>query len=162
MSEEKTTGKPARKRKQSQYSLALEKVQQAQEAQPTEQEQPDSQPSSHPAIETSEQSAVQTANHSDIQPEIHTDTKTSKQQEVKTPKQKAIQTAKQETVKPLEHPDSQTEKQQRTKATYYLEMDDLIAVDTIQTKRYRATGKKPEKSELVSEAIKLLSKQENI
>jgi hypothetical protein len=31
----------------------------------------------------------------------------------------------------------------------------------MQTKRFRENGKKPEKSELVSEAIQLLSKQRN-
>jgi hypothetical protein len=69
----------------------------------------------------------------------------------------------------VEQPNSQTAKQlpikpskpQRIKATFYLQPEDVIAIDEMQTKRFRATGKKPEKSELVSEAIQLLSKQQN-
>ena len=76
-----------------------------------------------------------------------------------------------------EHPDSQTSKQsdsltvkqldskpakpRRIKATFYLRPEDIIAIDEMQTKRFREHGKKPEKSELVSEAIQALSKQLN-
>jgi hypothetical protein len=56
-------------------------------------------------------------------------------------------------------PDSKPAKQQRIKATFYLWPADIIAIDEMQTKRFREHGKKPEKSELVSEAIQLLSKQ---
>jgi hypothetical protein len=55
--------------------------------------------------------------------------------------------------------DRRTVKQQRIKATFYLRPEDIIAIDEMQTKRFREHGKKPEKSELVSEAIQLLSKQ---
>jgi hypothetical protein len=66
-----------------------------------------------------------------------------------------------------EQPDSQTArrsgietaKQQRVKATFYLNPDDIIAIDTMQTEEFRRTGKKPERSELVSRAIQLLSQQ---
>ncbi len=58
-------------------------------------------------------------------------------------------------------PDSKLAKQRRIKATFYLRPEDIIAIDEMQTKRFREQGKKPEKSELVSEAIQALSKQLN-
>jgi hypothetical protein len=57
--------------------------------------------------------------------------------------------------------DSKPAKQRRIKATFYLRPEDIIAIDEMQTKRFREHGKKPEKSELVSEAIQVLSKQIN-
>ncbi len=75
--------------------------------------------------------------------------------------QQDSQTAKQLNVQPSEHPDSKIVKPQRIKATFYLPPEDIIAIDEMQTKRFREKGKKPEKSELVSEAIQLLSKQQN-
>jgi len=57
--------------------------------------------------------------------------------------------------------DSQPAKPRRIKATFYLHPEDIIAIDEMQTKRFREHGKKPEKSELVSEAIQVLSKQLN-
>ena len=75
--------------------------------------------------------------------------------------QQDSRTARQLNVQPSEHPDSKTVKQQRIKATFYLQPEDIIAIDEMQTKRFREKGKKPEKSELVSEAIQLLSKQQN-
>ncbi len=56
-------------------------------------------------------------------------------------------------------PNGKTAKQQRIKATYYLSPDDIVAIDTMQTKRFKQVGKKPEKSDLVSEAIQLLFRQ---
>ncbi len=56
-------------------------------------------------------------------------------------------------------PASKPAKQHRIKATFYLRLEDIIAIDELQTQRLREQGKKPEKSELVSEAIQLLSKQ---
>jgi hypothetical protein len=150
--EQKQTTKKTRPSKpKSAYALALEHIQ-AEHIAPTAEQQP-----------------IQTENHSDAQQSEHSNSKPEKQPEVKTSKQQPIQTKKQETIQPMKQPDTQTvnhtnnkpEKQQRTKGTYYLDMEDIIAIDTIQTQRYRATGKKPEKSELVSEAIQLLFKQEN-
>src|SRR5215471_6065069 len=57
--------------------------------------------------------------------------------------------------------DSKPAKPRRIKATFYLHPEDIIAIDEMQTKRFREHGKKPEKSELVSEAIQALSKQLN-
>jgi hypothetical protein len=141
------------------YALALEKVQGEQTVQPVEQQ----------PIQTEIHSDIQKSEHPTIEPVEQPKPKTVKQEKVKTPTQQSIQTAKQEVIQPVKqldiqtatHTDSKPEKQQRTKGTYYLDMEDIIAIDTIQTKRYRATGKKPEKSEIVSEAIQLLFKQEN-
>jgi hypothetical protein len=60
---------------------------------------------------------------------------------------------------PASQPASKTAKRQRIKATFYLRPEDIIAIDEMQTRRFREDGKKPEKSELVSEAIQVLSKQ---
>jgi hypothetical protein len=76
-------------------------------------------------------------------------------------KQSDSQPAEQPTIQASEQPDSKPAKQQRIKATFYLRPEDIIAIDEMQTKRFRQHGKKPEKSELVSEAIQLLSKQQN-
>lgn len=127
------------------YSLALEKVQGEQPSQTEEQSN----------IPPSEQKTSQTAKgDTTIQTDNHSTSKTEKQLDTQTAEHTVSQL--------LQHSDSKPDKQQRTKATYYLNMEDIISIDTIQTKRFRATGKKPEKSELVSEAIQLLSKQENI
>jgi hypothetical protein len=58
-----------------------------------------------------------------------------------------------------EHSNSQTSKQPRVKATFYLNPEDIIAIDTMQTEEFRRTGKKPERSEVVSRAIQLLRQQ---
>ena len=65
------------------------------------------------------------------------------------------QTVKQQNASPA----SQPAKPRRIKATFYLYPEDIIAIDEMQTQRFREHGKKPEKSELVSEAIQALSKQ---
>ena len=71
------------------------------------------------------------------------------------------QTSRQSEVLPAKHLDSKPAKPRRIKATFYLHPEDIIAIDEMQTKRFREHGKKPEKSELVSEAIQALSKQRN-
>ena len=75
--------------------------------------------------------------------------------------QPAIQTSRQEDALTARQPDSKTAKPRRIKATFYLRPEDIIAIDEMQTKHFREHGKKPEKSELVSEAIQALSKQLN-
>jgi hypothetical protein len=75
--------------------------------------------------------------------------------------QPASQTSRQAEVLPVKHLDSKPAKPRRIKATFYLHPEDIIAIDEMQTKRFREHGKKPEKSELVSEAIQALSKQRN-
>jgi hypothetical protein len=75
--------------------------------------------------------------------------------------QSASQTSRQSEVLTARQLDSQPAKPRRIKATFYLYPEDIIAIDEMQTKRFREHGKKPEKSELVSEAIQALSKQLN-
>ena len=64
----------------------------------------------------------------------------------KTSKQSAGETAEQQDVQPVG----------RVKATFYLEIDDIEAIDDLQLAELRRTGKKPEKSQIVSRAIKRL------
>jgi hypothetical protein len=71
------------------------------------------------------------------------------------------QTSRQSGVLTANQLDSKPAKPRRIKATFYLHPEDIIAIDEMQTKRFREHGKKPEKSELVSEAIQALSKQVN-
>jgi hypothetical protein len=61
-------------------------------------------------------------------------------------------TTKHSTVQTSEHPASPTPKQ-RIKATFYLTPEAIAAIDTEQIKRFLATNKKPEKSDLVTEAV---------
>jgi hypothetical protein len=56
--------------------------------------------------------------------------------------------------------DSPTAKPPRIKATFYLTHDDIVAIDTLQTEEFKRTGKKPERSELVSRAVQLLRQQD--
>ena len=75
--------------------------------------------------------------------------------------QPASQTSSQSDVLTVKQLDSKPAKPRRIKATFYLRPEDIIAIDEMQTKRFREHGKKPEKSELVSEAIQALSKALN-
>ena len=58
-----------------------------------------------------------------------------------------------------EQEDSQTPK--RVKVTVYLNPEDVIAVDELQIAEFKRTGKKPEKSELVSRAIQMLKQSDS-
>ncbi len=87
-----------------------------------------------------------------------------------------IQTAERSDAQPLEQPDSQeleqpdsqelgrldnkAAKTQRIKATFYLDAADIVAIDRMQTEEFTRTGKKPERSHLVSRAIQALAKQQ--
>ncbi|MBE0480103.1 MAG: hypothetical protein IBX68_03905 [Dehalococcoidia bacterium] len=44
-------------------------------------------------------------------------------------------------------------KPQRIKATFYLNPEDILAIDEVQSNEFRRTGKKPERSQIVSQAI---------
>ncbi len=57
-----------------------------------------------------------------------------------------------------EQPDVETPK--RIKVTVYLNPDDVVAVDELQIAEFKKTGKKPEKSEIVSRAIQLLKQSD--
>ena len=50
-------------------------------------------------------------------------------------------------------------KQRRIKATFYLTPDDVLAIDGMQSEEFRQTGKKPERSHIVSRAIQALKAQ---
>lgn len=52
-------------------------------------------------------------------------------------------------------------KQQRIKATFYLDPEDIIAIDQMQTEQFRKARKKPELSQILSEAIQSLFRQRN-
>src|SRR5438045_5793550 len=75
--------------------------------------------------------------------------------------QPVSQTSNQSDALTVKQLDSKPAKPRRIKATFYLHPEDIIAIDEMQTKRFREQGKKPEKSELVSEAIQALSKALN-
>jgi hypothetical protein len=51
------------------------------------------------------------------------------------------------------------EKPPLVKATVYLTPDDVLAIDRIQSEEFRATGKKPRRSAVVSRAIQLYAGQ---
>ncbi len=97
----------------------------------------------------------------ETQPAEQPDVQTANQPDSEPPKQPDSQTANHPAGRTAKQPDSQTVKQSRIKATFYLQAEDIIAIDEMQTKQFKETGKKPEKSELVSEAIQLLFSQQN-
>jgi len=45
------------------------------------------------------------------------------------------------------------DQKQRIKATFYLEPEDILAIDHLQSEEFRTTQKKPQRSHLVSRAI---------
>jgi hypothetical protein len=49
---------------------------------------------------------------------------------------------------------------QRIKATFYLYAEDIVTIDQIQTHEFLRTGKKPQRSEVVSRALRLIGEQE--
>ena len=54
----------------------------------------------------------------------------------------------------------QTARQPRIKATFYLYPEDVLAIDEMQSNEFRHTGKKPERSHVVSRAIQALREQQ--
>ncbi len=48
----------------------------------------------------------------------------------------------------------------RIKATFYLTPRDIVTIDRIQTEEFLRTGKKPQRSEIVSRALQLLAERE--
>ncbi len=70
------------------------------------------------------------------------------------------QTSKQLDVQPSEHQDVYTSKQpdgpRRIKRTFHLDPDVVLLLSEVQVADQRRTGRKPELSELVSEAIRQL------
>ncbi len=56
-------------------------------------------------------------------------------------------------------PEQRISKQNRIKATFYLNPEDVLAIDEMQSNEFRRTCKKPERSELVSRAIQAFKEQ---
>lgn len=52
-----------------------------------------------------------------------------------------------------------SEPAKRYKATFYLDIEDIEAIDDLQAAEMRRTGRKPEKSRIVSKAIKTYRQQ---
>jgi hypothetical protein len=48
----------------------------------------------------------------------------------------------------------------RIKATFYLYPEDIVTIDQIQTNEFLRTGKKPQRSEIVSRALRLIGEQQ--
>ena len=71
----------------------------------------------------------------------------------------AVPELEQQDISTAGQPDGKTSKLPRIKATFYLNPDDIVAIDVMQTEEFQKTGKKPERSELVSRAIQLLRQQ---
>lgn len=59
----------------------------------------------------------------------------------------------------VSRPARQASKQERIKATFYLNPEDVLAIDEIQSDEFRQTGKKPERSHIVSQAIQAYKEQ---
>ncbi len=141
-------------RRQSAYTQVLNEKQK-------EAEQLKRETAEHPAVEPAEQQNIQELKRLDRETAEQSTVETAEQQNIQELKQSNIETARQENVQMPKHLTSKTAKQQRIKATFYLEPEDIIAIDEMQTQRFKQQGKKPEKSELVSQAIQLL-KQQNV
>jgi len=95
--------------------------------------------------------ALKQVQHAQHDEQAQLDSQTVKQEDALTSKQQSALTVSQHDSKPA--------KPRRIKATFYLHPEDIIAIDEMQTKHFREHGKKPEKSELVSEAIQAFSQQ---
>ena len=61
--------------------------------------------------------------------------------------------------KEVKRPKQRPSKQRRIKATFYLNPEDVLAIDEMQSNEFRQTGKKPERSEIVSQAIQAFKQQ---
>jgi hypothetical protein len=59
----------------------------------------------------------------------------------------------------VKHPEQRPSKQRRIKATFYLNPEDVLAIDEMQSNEFRRTGKKPERSQIVSQAIQAFKQQ---
>ena len=61
--------------------------------------------------------------------------------------------------KEVKRPEQRPSKRRRIKATFYLNPEDVLAIDEMQSNEFRRTGKKPERSEIVSQAIQAFKQQ---
>jgi len=60
----------------------------------------------------------------------------------------------------VQRPEQRPSKQRRIKATFYLNPEDVLAIDEMQSNEFRRTGKKPERSQIVSQAIQVFKQQQ--
>lgn len=49
----------------------------------------------------------------------------------------------------------------RIQRTFHLSPEDIVRIDELQTREFKRTMKKPEKSDIVAQAIRLLHNQSN-
>ena len=59
----------------------------------------------------------------------------------------------------VSRPARQISKPDRIKASFYLNPEDVLAIDEMQSDEFRRTGKKPERSHIVSQAIQAYKEQ---
>lgn len=59
-------------------------------------------------------------------------------------------------------PDGQTSSHPKIKATFHLNVDDILVIDRLQSLEFSQTGKKPERSQIVARALQLLAKQHKV
>lgn len=57
----------------------------------------------------------------------------------------------------LEQSDAPLSEQPRVKATFYLSREDVLVIDRLQSNAFMETGKKPERSQIVSQALQMLA-----
>ena len=65
-----------------------------------------------------------------------------------------------QTLGAVKQTEKQNSKQTRIKATFYLNPEDVLAIDGMQSEEFKRTGKKPERSEIVSRAIQAFKQQD--
>jgi len=88
-------------------------------------------------------------------------TEVTDEQDSQTAERSDVSTLEQSDSQELGQLDNKATKMQRIKATFYLEAADIVAIDRMQTEEFTRTGKKPERSQLVSRAIQVLAKQKD-
>ena len=59
-------------------------------------------------------------------------------------------------------PDVSMNREARVKATFYLEKDDIVSIDTMQTEEFKRSGKKRERSQIVSQAIREMFERRSV
>ena len=67
--------------------------------------------------------------------------------------------SKRSAVETAGHPAVPTVEQPRIKATFYLSREDILVIDRLQMSAFMDTGKKPERSHIMSRALQLLARE---
>lgn len=57
---------------------------------------------------------------------------------------------------------SQDSEPSKIKATFHLSMEDILAIDKMQMLFFTRTRKKPERSQIVSQALQIMAKQHGV